>query len=94
MELGLEKMHIDMQSTPIDRFTDFFQGYMDDKGKRVYTEQVQKMVLEGLTSLFINYDDLLRYDPELARQLRENPEDVLKEEEVPTEEASKAEAKA
>ncbi|MCK4844918.1 MAG: minichromosome maintenance protein MCM, partial [Candidatus Heimdallarchaeota archaeon] len=25
------------------------------------------------------YDDLLRYDPELARQLRENPEDVLKE---------------
>ncbi len=79
MELGLEKMHIDMQSTPIDRFTDFFQGYMDDKGRRVYTEQVQKMVLEGLTSLFINYDDLLRYDPELARQLRENPEDVLKE---------------
>lgn len=68
-----------MQSTPIDRFTDFFQGYMDDKGKRVYTEQVQKMVLEGLTSLFIDYDDLLRYDPELARQLRENPEDVLKE---------------
>ena len=25
VELGLEKMHIDMESTPIDRFTDFFQ---------------------------------------------------------------------
>ncbi|MHA2357826.1 MAG: minichromosome maintenance protein MCM [Candidatus Heimdallarchaeaceae archaeon] len=70
-------MHIDMQSSPNERFREFFQGYQDESGKRIYTEQVQKMSLEGLTSLFVNYDDLLRYDPELARLLRENPEETI-----------------
>ena len=71
-------MHIDMQSSPNERFREFYQGYQDETGRHIYVEQVQKMSLEGLTSLVVNYDDLLRYDPELARLLRENPEETMK----------------
>ena len=71
-------MVIDMQSSPAERFREFLQAYQDENGKHIYIEQVQKMSLEGLTSLFINYDDMLRFDPEIARILRENPEDTLK----------------
>ncbi|MHA1200282.1 MAG: LAGLIDADG family homing endonuclease, partial [Candidatus Heimdallarchaeaceae archaeon] len=71
-------MHVDMTSTPVERFREFYQGYQDENGKHIYIEQVQKMSLEGLTSIILNYDDLLRYDPELARLLRENPEETIK----------------
>ncbi|MHA1550842.1 MAG: LAGLIDADG family homing endonuclease [Candidatus Heimdallarchaeaceae archaeon] len=71
-------MHVDMTSTPVERFREFYQGYQDENGKHIYVEQVQKMSLEGLTSIILNYDDLLRYDPELARLLRENPEETIK----------------
>ncbi len=71
-------MHVDMTSTPVERFREFYQGYQDENGKHIYIEQVQKMSLEGLASIILNYDDLLRYDPELARLLRENPDETIK----------------
>ncbi|MBY9001261.1 MAG: minichromosome maintenance protein MCM, partial [Candidatus Heimdallarchaeota archaeon] len=71
-------MHIDMTSTPVERFREFYQGYQDENGRHIYVDQVQKMSLEGLTSIILNYDDLLRFDPELARLLRENPEETIK----------------
>jgi len=71
-------MYVDMTSTPVERFREFYQGYQDENGKHIYIEQVQKLSLEGLTSIILNYDDLLRYDPELARLLRENPEETIK----------------
>ena len=57
-------------------FKEFFQAYQDENGRHTYVEQVQKMSLEGLLSLYVNYDDLLRFDPELARLLREEPEEI------------------
>lgn len=71
-------MHIDMQSSPSERFREFFQAYQDENGRHIYVEQVQKMSLEGLLSLFVNYDDLLRFDPVSAKTLREKPEDTFK----------------
>ncbi len=71
-------MHIDMQSSPSERFREFFQAYQDENGRHIYVEQVQKMSLEGLLSLFVNYDDLLRFDPVSAKALREKPEDTIK----------------
>ncbi len=71
-------MHVDMESTPLERFKEFFQGYADENGRYIYVEQVQRMVLEGLTSLIVNYDDLLRYDPGLAQMIRDEPEDMLR----------------
>ena len=58
----------------IERFRDFFQGYQDENGRYIYIEQIQRMSLEGLTSLIVDYDDLLRFDPELAGKLRRDEE--------------------
>ncbi len=71
-------MVIDMQSSPSERFREFLQAYQDENGRHIYIEQVQKMSLEGLTSLYVNYDDLLRFDPEIARNLKEDPEETIK----------------
>ncbi|OLS30750.1 MAG: Minichromosome maintenance protein MCM [Candidatus Heimdallarchaeota archaeon AB_125] len=71
-------MVVDMPSSTNERFREFFQAYQDENGRHFYVEQVQKMSLEGLLSLFVNYDDLLRFDPELARLLREEPEETIK----------------
>ncbi len=69
----------------IERFRDFFQGYQVENGRYIYIEQIQRMSLEGLTSLIVDYDDLLRFDPELAGKLRRDeeqnidPESTIKE---------------
>ncbi len=63
-----------MDDLNIDRFRDFFQGYQDESGRFVYIEQIQRMSLEGLTTLVVDYDDLLRFDPEIAGRLRKDPE--------------------
>ncbi|MHA1829666.1 MAG: hypothetical protein ACTSX6_13585, partial [Candidatus Heimdallarchaeaceae archaeon] len=73
-------MHIDTTAKGYsERFKEFFQGYMDENGRYVYTEQIQKMVLEGLTSLYVNYDDILRYDPGLAQMIRDEPETMFQD---------------
>ncbi len=71
-------MVVDMPSSTNERFKEFFQAYQDENGRHTYVEQVQKMSLEGLLSLYVNYDDLLRFDPELARLLGEEPEETIK----------------
>lgn len=71
-------MVIDMQSTPTGRFKEFLQAYQDENGRFIYVEQVQKMSLEGLTSLFVNHDDFLRFDPMIAKSLEEEPENTFK----------------
>ncbi|TFG09614.1 DNA replication protein, partial [Candidatus Heimdallarchaeota archaeon] len=71
-------MVIDVHSTPSERFREFLQAYQDENGRFIYVEQVQKMSLEGLTSLTVNHDDLLRFDPMIAKSLEEEPEDTFK----------------
>ncbi|MHA1667680.1 MAG: LAGLIDADG family homing endonuclease [Candidatus Heimdallarchaeaceae archaeon] len=68
----------EIKSSDDERFKEFYQSYQDENGRYIYVEQVQRMALEGLTSLIVNYDDLLRYDPELANHLREDPENTIK----------------
>ncbi len=66
-----------MQSQYIERLKSFFQGYVNESGRHIYVEQIQKISLEGLLSLYINYDDLLRFDPGTAQELREDPETII-----------------
>jgi len=60
-----------------DRFEDFIKNYQDIKGKYVYRDALKDLPAKGLISLVINFDDILRYDPELGRQILENPSTAL-----------------
>ncbi|MFX1252034.1 MAG: minichromosome maintenance protein MCM [Promethearchaeota archaeon] len=55
----------------INRFKEFFQEFTDENGERIYMKKIQLMISEGQRSLKVNFKNILHFDPELARQLRE-----------------------
>ncbi len=67
----------DVPLHPKDSFKDFILDYQDIDGKHIYSDQISKMTIEGLTSFFINYEDVVGHDPKLAEDLLKNPEDFL-----------------
>ena len=67
----------DVPLHPKDSFKDFILDYQDITGKHIYSDQINKMTIEGLTSLFINYEDVVGHDPKLAEELLKNPEDFI-----------------
>ncbi|MHA1269817.1 MAG: LAGLIDADG family homing endonuclease [Candidatus Helarchaeota archaeon] len=58
----------------IRRFETFFSEFIDDNGNRKYDVLISQMELNSNISLVIDYDDLLRFDTELARGLLNSPE--------------------
>lgn len=67
----------DVPLHPKDSFKDFILDYQDIAGKHIYSDQISKMTIEGLTSLLINYEDVVGHDPKLAEELLKNPEDFI-----------------
>lgn len=61
------------------RFEDFIKNYQDIKGKYIYRETLKELPAKGLISLVIDFDDLLRYDPELGKQIIDNPAECFEE---------------
>ena len=62
---------------PIERFEDFIKSYRTEDGTYKYRVMLQKMSLTGSKSLVIDFEDLLRFDPELAKKTLENPEEFI-----------------
>jgi len=62
------QVSVDLRS----KFLDFLKVFQE-KGEFKYRERVKQMVLSGSTSLVIDFDDLLIFDKDLAKELRENP---------------------
>ncbi|MEX2703533.1 MAG: LAGLIDADG family homing endonuclease [Candidatus Baldrarchaeota archaeon] len=71
-------MKIEGISDPIERFEDFIKSYRTEDGTYKYRVMLQKMSLTGSKSLVIDFEDLLRFDPELAKKTLENPEEFIK----------------
>ncbi|WXG41077.1 MAG: minichromosome maintenance protein MCM [Candidatus Freyarchaeum deiterrae] len=66
-----------MDEAPIERFQTFVKTYRAESGAMEYREKIQKMTVTGERSLVIRFDDLIRFDPELARTILENPEKTM-----------------
>ncbi len=43
-----------------------------------YRERISQMVIDGATSLIVDFEDLLMAEPELAREITEKPDEYLK----------------
>nr|NIO21123.1 hypothetical protein [Candidatus Aenigmarchaeota archaeon] len=52
----------------------FFTDFMDESGNYIYKEQIEALITRGKKSLIIDFDDLLRFDPDLAKKLLKNPD--------------------
>ncbi len=61
-----------------ERFAEFYRSFKDQFGEYKYRKRIARMALEGSTSLMIDFEDLLTFDPELAGRLVEEPKLVLR----------------
>ena len=62
----------------IERFVKFFVNYADGEGNKVYMRALTDILtVSGERVLPIDYSHLLSFDPELAEQLLNDPEEVL-----------------
>ncbi|MFX1598747.1 MAG: hypothetical protein ACFFC5_06755, partial [Promethearchaeota archaeon] len=65
---------MELKVDPIERFENLYKTYKDKKGVTKYREKIGQMPVMGEISLVIDFDDLLKFDPELAKNMLEKPE--------------------
>ncbi len=57
-----------------NRFSDFFYSYEDETGQHIYIQAMRSMIAEDKTLLKIDFDHLIRFDPQLAKDLIDDPD--------------------
>ncbi len=62
---------------PVDGFEDFFRGFQSSPKHYKYREEVTRVFANQGTSLVFLFEDLMHFNPALAQELRENPEEIL-----------------
>jgi len=62
---------------PIAAYNEFIREFRNDKGNYIYRERVQKMTVEGGISLIVDFDDLIKFNPELARKTIDEPKEFV-----------------
>ncbi|HNZ59868.1 MAG TPA: minichromosome maintenance protein MCM [Methanofastidiosum sp.] len=60
----------------VDRFKEFYEAYPDVSEPK-YKKLIDKMKIEGKSSLDINFDDVIDFDFDLSEQLLIEPEQIL-----------------
>lgn len=64
-------------SDPVEAFSEFIREFRDIEGNYTYRQQIQKMTVEGDISLVINFADLIKFNPELARRTIDEPKEFI-----------------
>src|SRR5207245_8975489 len=72
--LPLVKPHT---SRPDDVFQDFFRSYQADSVGSKYRKRLAQVAVNNVISLIIDFDDLITFDPALARSVTERPDDYI-----------------
>jgi replicative DNA helicase Mcm len=62
---------------PEDVFQDFFRSYESDQMGSKYRKRLAQVAVGNDKSLIIDFDDLISFDPALARSVVEKPDDYL-----------------
>jgi replicative DNA helicase Mcm len=60
-----------------ERFVNLLKSFQDRKGAYKYREALSEMASEGRVSLVIAFDDLIAFDPDLASELKDKPNEIL-----------------
>ena len=64
-------------SRPEDVFQDFFRSYQADQVGSKYRKRLAQVAVNNGISLVIDFDDLIAFDPALARSVTERPDDYV-----------------
>ncbi len=79
---------------PIGQFAEFFKSYADSRGSLKYRERIRRMIVSGLKSLVIDFDDLLLYDDSLAKGVVDRPREYIEYASLALYDAVKTESRA
>ena len=60
-----------------EQFEEFLKTVTNKSGEYVYRSSISQLAGSGGKSLVVEYEDLLRYDDELAKRLLEEPDKTL-----------------
>ena len=64
-------------SRPEDVFQDFFRSYQADQVGSKYRKRLAQVAVNNGISLVIDFEDLIAFDPALARSVTERPDDYV-----------------
>jgi len=64
---------------PVAAFNEFVREFRNEEGNYIYRERIQKMTVEGGISLYINFADLIKFNPELARRTIDEPREFIEQ---------------
>jgi replicative DNA helicase Mcm len=62
---------------PVAAFNEFIREYRDENGNYIYREQIQEMTVEGEISLKVDFSDVIKFNPELARRSIDEPKEFI-----------------
>ena len=68
----------DEQADMFQRFQNFLKSFRTESGSLKYREMIQRLPVTGERSVVIDYNELLDFDPQLARQIIDESEDFFK----------------
>jgi len=60
-----------------ERFVNFLKSFQDKDGAYKYRDAIAQTASQGKTSLVIDFDDLISFDPDLAHDMKEKPNEFL-----------------
>ena len=62
---------------PVAAFNEFIREFRDESGNYIYREQIQEMTVEGEISLIVDFSDIIKFNPELARRSIDEPKEFI-----------------
>ncbi len=68
---------IESEVDPKEKFEEFFKSFKDEREELKYRRKIQQLSIENKISIIVDFDDLLKYDADLARTLLTKPEEII-----------------
>jgi len=62
---------------PVAAFNEFIREFRDEDGNYKYRQKVQEMTVQGEISLVVDFDDVIKFNPDLARKTIDEPKEFL-----------------
>ncbi|MHA1238467.1 MAG: AAA family ATPase [Candidatus Odinarchaeia archaeon] len=64
---------MELDIDPVEQFQEFYKTFKTEEGHLRYRDKIRQMSITGDISLVIDFDDLLKFDAELAKKVLEEP---------------------
>jgi len=59
------------------QFIEFVQSFNDEKGRKIYLQQVKEIAVSYKISMTVNFSDLISYNLDLAQNILNNPKEII-----------------